>query len=360
MALLHPTRRELIASIPLLATAAAFPLPLLSAALADPPLNFLVIGDWGRDGKAFQHHVARQMARTADQLDSRFVVSTGDNFYRLGVSSKHDGQWKTSFEDIYKADSLQRPWYPVLGNHDYGGSARAQIDRKQVSPRWQMKDYWYVVGGDELTPRRDDVHLFFINTVVWIGKESLPFNLVGADVKKGQQREQKEWLERELGSRKGIKLVFGHHPIYSVGPHGGRRKLDDLDEMLRRHGATAYVCGHDHCLYHISHAGMDYVCSGAGSEVLTGYTGGVDPGCVLAASCGSLPDGLPAPVWNSFLSIAGFAAFTIDAGRVDFRFIDMAGHERHCATLGGPRSAPALGAAPKPQGPRCEGRALQV
>lgn len=318
----------------MLAGSAAFPSALLSALPSEQPINFLVVGDWGRDGKAFQRHVAAQMERTAAGLDSEFIVSTGDNFYTLGVSSKHDGQWRRSFEDIYKAESLQRPWYPVLGNHDYGGSARAQIERKTVSSRWKMKDYWYVVGGDELTPRRDDVHFIFINTVVWIGKEGLPFNLLGSDVKKGQQEEQKRWLDEELSRRKGIKLVFGHHPIYSVGPHGGRPMLQDLDEMLRRHGATAYICGHDHCLYHIRHAGMDYICSGAGSQILTRYTGGITPGCVLKTACDSLESGPPGPVWKSFLSIAGFAAFRIDAGGADVRFIDMAGYERHRARLG--------------------------
>lgn len=332
MALLRPTRRELIAAAPLLLGAAVLPAPARGA--AEPgSLNFLVVGDWGRDGKDFQRHVALQMGLTARDMGSAFTVSTGDNFYLKGVSSKTDRQWRTSFEEIYTAESLQGPWYPVLGNHDYGGDVGAQIRRSDIDRRWRMKDVWY----EEIVPAADghpEVQLLFINTIVWIGKEAFPFKWLGSDIHPGQRMRQKEWLVERL-ARQGprVKLVFGHHPIYSVGPHGGKPKLQDLDSILRAYGVDAYVCGHDHCLYHISRDGMDYICSGAGSQVLTGYTGGVEPGCVLKSACGPGPADATPPVWQAYLSMAGFAAFQVRRDRVDFQFIDMAGHVRHSATL---------------------------
>jgi tartrate-resistant acid phosphatase type 5 len=332
MKLLRPTRRELIAAAPLLLGAAALPPPSSSAADGDA-LNFLVLGDWGRDGKDFQRHVALQMGLTARDRNSAFTVSTGDNFYLKGVSSKTDRQWRTSFEEIYTDESLQRPWYPVLGNHDYGGDAGAQIRRSEIDRRWRMENYWYEVN-EPPKGGRPEVQLLFLNTVVWIGKEAFPFKWLGSDIHPGQQKAQKEWLIGKLG-RAGprVKLVFGHHPIYSVGPHGGKPKLQDLDAILRDYGVNAYVCGHDHCLYHISRDGMDYVCSGAGSQILTGYTGGVAPGCVLKSECGPNPTDPTPPVWHAYLSIAGFAAFQVRGEGVDFQFVDMAGHVRHSVTL---------------------------
>ena len=81
------TRRQLLAAAPLLATPGALRGSPLTPA---QPLNFLVVGDWGRDGEAYQRHVAWHMAKASEATGSRFVVSTGDNFYNLGVSSAND------------------------------------------------------------------------------------------------------------------------------------------------------------------------------------------------------------------------------------------------------------------------------
>ena len=61
-------------------------------------LQFLVVGDWGRNGTQNQQQVANQMNRTAQLADAQFVISTGDNFYESGVANINDSQWKTSFE----------------------------------------------------------------------------------------------------------------------------------------------------------------------------------------------------------------------------------------------------------------------
>src|SRR5262249_10265627 len=73
--------------------------------------------------------------RVAEQLKSRFVVTTGDNFYD-GVTSLHDAHWQESYEAVYHRPSLQIPWYVVLGNHDYQGSVQAQLDYAYLSARW--------------------------------------------------------------------------------------------------------------------------------------------------------------------------------------------------------------------------------
>jgi tartrate-resistant acid phosphatase type 5 len=323
MLTINTTRRQLISSTSLLISAAAIS-PRALAQDVKPELNFLVVGDWGRDGKMYQRQVAVQMDRAASLMRSRFVVSTGDNFYTLGVRSLDDSKWGTSFEDIYyRYPSLQTNWYPVLGNHDYGGNIDAQLGRVGRDSRWQMGGRWYDLSLEH--QGRPDVHLFFIDSVVWKGRESFPFNLVGSKIHRGDQQIQKDWLVDKLSrSDARIKLVFGHHPIYSVGPHGGKMDMRDLDNVLREGGVTAYICGHDHCLYHIRRSGMDYICSGGGSQELTGFTGdrGV-PGCVLRGQCEDL--GTTNPIWYSFLDRAGFAAFSIGQDRVDFRFIDRAG-----------------------------------
>lgn len=297
--------------------------PALS--LTSAPLNFLVVGDWGRNGKEYQIHVAAQMAHEARRTDARFIVTTGDNFYNLGVSSVTDSQWTTSFDNIYKNHWLQRTWYPVLGNHDYGGNVYAQIDRTERCTRWCMPRRWHKVSGS--LHGWSDIDLFFIDTVVWRGRESFPYNLLGSAIKREDQIAQKEWLtEQLLGSEARLKLVFGHHPIHSVGKHGGKMEMDDLDRLLRRAGVTAYVNGHDHCLYHIQSTKMDYICSGGGSQELKAFKGDKKTfGCVLPSDC---PDGTLAagqPQWQSFVDRAGFASFSVSDRGITFKLIDRSG-----------------------------------
>jgi len=325
------TRREL-----LFATAASCASPSMSFAAAPADrlaTDFLVLGDWGRNGEDFQSHVARQMANQAAKRPIRFVVSTGDNFYNLGVNSVHDKKWITSFEEIYRDPELQQRWYPVLGNHDYGGNVYAQIDRTGKCNRWYMPQRWHMLSGSDFGD--PDIDLFFIDTVVWKGRESFPYAFLGSSIAPADQAAQKKWLTHALlDSRAPLKLVFGHHPIFSVGKHGGKSGMADLDQLFRRAGVTAYVNGHDHCLYHITSPGMDYICSGGGSEELRAFTGDRNVfGCVLSTDCpgNMLPEDKPR--WLSFVDRAGFASFTVQNQQVLFRLIDRSGVVFHEHTL---------------------------
>ena len=102
-----------------------------------PPvgLNFVVFGDWGRQGEQDQVEVAAQMASAAKATGAKFIISVGDNFYEDGVASTDDPHWRKSFEEVYQAPSLQVPWYAILGNHDYHGNCEAQIAYSKINPR---------------------------------------------------------------------------------------------------------------------------------------------------------------------------------------------------------------------------------
>jgi tartrate-resistant acid phosphatase type 5 len=64
------------------------------------PLNFLVVGDWGRNGLYNQSLVAEQMGNVGTQLNVSFIISTGDNFYENGLTGPDDEQFSTSFSNI--------------------------------------------------------------------------------------------------------------------------------------------------------------------------------------------------------------------------------------------------------------------
>lgn len=315
-----PTRRELILGGPVIMAATKVG---ASTSLISPSRNmrFLVVGDWGRDGKHYQRHVAAWMKLEMETRGCDFIASTGDNFYEVGVSSSDDPQWKSSYEDVYAAELRALPWYVVAGNHDWGGNIWAQLDRTN-NGGWRMPWMWYDVSGKEFG--RPDVHLFFIDTVSWIGVEGKGFNICGQVLRKKDVADQKKWLAQALSqSQAAIKLVFGHHPIYSVGPHGGKWQLHDLDKMLIGNNVSAYICGHDHCLYHIHTGNMDYVCSGGGSKEMSEYTGGkTQRGCVFDGQCGS-------PRWISYLDRAGFAVIDVERDLLRIKFIDRDGVVAH-------------------------------
>ena len=294
----------------------------------------MIVGDWGRDGAYYQRQVAAAMGQFRR---SQFVVSTGDNFYQHGVGSIRDRKWDTSFQRIYTA--VPQRWYAVLGNHDYAGSVEAQISRTFHDPRWRMPDYWFDLRLDAFG--RPDIHLFFLNTVAWRADEKFPYNFRGSSVSERDHLKQREWLEKRLReSSARVKIAFGHHPIYSIRSDGSYYGLADLDALLLDHGATAYVNGHDHCMYHISApdwrgraAGrMHYICSGAGSQMREVRPACIPHGLASQTACVTKQQlGPRQPFWHAFFTESdsealnlrgGFAVFSIDHDTLAVRFIE--------------------------------------
>jgi tartrate-resistant acid phosphatase type 5 len=157
------TRRHVVLSL-----SAAAALPLDAMARDKGALTFLAVGDWGRDGAFHQQDVADQMGKAAGDLSAKFIVSVGDNFYEDGVTGVDDPMWQTSFENVYKAPSLQVPWYVALGNHDYHGNSQAQIDYSGKSRRWRMPSRWF--SFSQRTPDGAKVDFFVLDTSPLIKK----------------------------------------------------------------------------------------------------------------------------------------------------------------------------------------------
>ena len=51
------------------------------------------------------------MGKVGEKLEVEFIISTGDNFYDNGLTGVNDPAFQQSFTNIYKAPSLQKPWY---------------------------------------------------------------------------------------------------------------------------------------------------------------------------------------------------------------------------------------------------------
>jgi acid phosphatase len=305
------TRRQFVRTL-FVATAQAtaigsmLPRQLFAADAKAGSLNFIVFGDWGRNGEPDQRAVAAQMAVAARAMDAKFIISVGDNFYEDGVQSANDPQWQTSFENVYAAPSLQVPWQAILGNHDYHGHCDAQIAYAKTSPRWNMPARYFVqsMQVDGATP----VDFFYLDTTPMIksyysifNPEKTRDNVMTQDVPK-----QLAWFKSALAaSAAKWKIVIGHHPIYSGGGHGDTAELvETILPLLQQYQVQAYFNGHDHDLQHLQAGKVNLFCSGAGSQ----FRPTVDtPHTKFARAC------------------SGFTAVALSADKLDVRMIDDQG-----------------------------------
>lgn len=233
-------------------------------------LQFIVMGDWGRNGADHQKEVAAQMAKTSEAADIDFIISTGDNIYPKGVASEFDPRWKYSFEDIYQAFSLQKDWYAVLGNHDYGTNPDAEVTYSKISSRWHMPSRYYSKKFSLNGDTTQQVLFVFIDTTPLINNAYRGWHqLANTD-----STAQKVWIEKTLATASPNvkwKIVVGHHPMYTGG---GRTESRDTRAMRRillplceKYKVAAYLAGHEHSLQHIvPQPGVHQFISGAASE----------------------------------------------------------------------------------------------
>jgi acid phosphatase len=233
---------------------------------ASDSLNFLVLSDFGGQGKKVQRDVGIQLGRQASIYKSSFVITCGDNYHQNGISSATDAKWKTEFEDIYSDKSLMIPWYASLGNHDYNGNPEAEIKYSQISKRWHMPARYYF--HNEKINDSTEVLFVHLDTSPFISdyrKNDSIYHVSGQDIKG-----QLQWLDSVLSnSNAHWKIVIGHHPIYSsVEKHGNTKELiDQVLPLLEKYKVQAYFCGHEHFMQYLVDGSLNtFVC---GSAALT-------------------------------------------------------------------------------------------
>jgi 3',5'-cyclic AMP phosphodiesterase CpdA len=229
-------------------------------------LSFIVIGDWGIKGAEAQKPVADQMNIYGKKHNAQFIITTGDNFYPVGVFSITDLHWKESFEDIYNKEVHQLPWYPVLGNHDYGLNPQAEIQYSSISNRWKMPSRYYSVKKN--IGSTNSVMIAFTDTSPFVTGY---YGAAMADLQQQDTAAQLSWLKSTLSASTDTwKIVVGHHPVYSVGSHGNTNELiARFKPLFLATQTNFYLCGHDHNLQHIvlPNESIQYLVSGG-----AGYT----------------------------------------------------------------------------------------
>ncbi|MBS7562929.1 metallophosphoesterase [Mucilaginibacter sp. Bleaf8] len=235
----------------------------------DGALEFAVVGDFGRGGEYYQKDMAANLAKAVTGINASFIISTGDNIYPDGVASVHDPLWNLSFENVFYQYPLHRPWYVVLGNHDYHQNPQAEVDYSQISGRWNMPARYH--SFKQRIGTNAEALFVFIDTNPL---EPSSYNSSYRDelIRQDSTR-QKQWLEKVLSDTSSTvkwKIVIGHHPLYTAG----NRALNKpemrytLEPLFEKYKVNVYISGHEHHLqyYHPPQKFTHHFISGAGSE----------------------------------------------------------------------------------------------
>ncbi|MEI8094459.1 MAG: metallophosphoesterase [Spirochaetales bacterium] len=301
-----PRRTTLLALLWALVSASSCAVP---APVPQPLVRFVAVGDTGT-GEADQALVATAIHTFLSHEKVDFVVLLGDNFYPSGVTSVIDPQWKTKYEDLYGSWGL--PVYAVLGNHDYGGNgagdepakAEYQLAYALYSPTWKMPAHFYR-------------QTFGAGTLVALDTNALRLH---PEASGAQKTAVTGWLATSSTSGlSGWKIVLGHHPYLSNGPHGNASGESPafaafFDEVVAGH-ADLYLAGHDH--------GLQLMAAAAGHPLLVVAGGG---GATLTHVNGSNP--------TLFRRAAlGFAVVEYDATTLKVRLLGTSGEQLATTTL---------------------------
>lgn len=216
------------------------------------PIRVLAFGDFGTSGVG-QRSVARAIAEVDRREPFQFGLTLGDNFYSRGLNSPTHPRWQSDWEDVYGGLGIRI--YAVLGNHDYYDkkSPEAEIARSRLSKTWCMPRRYYTFAAGP-------AQFFAIDTD--------PIEKLHSSVD-----EQMSWLDGALAtSRAPWKIVFGHHPVYTNGEHGGKAGFlpalrQRLLPILKKHKVDVYLTGHEHDLQALKpEGGVRFFISGGGGR----------------------------------------------------------------------------------------------
>jgi 3',5'-cyclic AMP phosphodiesterase CpdA len=219
-----------------------------SAAMAQEPLTFAIIGDSGAPGLA-QRQVANQMKKYRDDRHRfDFALMLGDNVYPDGIGRGLKIHFEEPFQALLGAGVK---FYAALGNHDIRKGTETQINYDKFNMGGQR--YYSFNKGDGL------IEFFALDSTVLAGeakkleeievalleREKMAINADNSITPKEQKRlkklnaeldesrtlikehirsaeDQMVWLKDALSkSRARWKVVFMHHSIYSSATRRG-------------------------------------------------------------------------------------------------------------------------------------------
>jgi hypothetical protein len=234
-------------------------------------LRFGVLADTG-SGSMQQYAVGRALLQQHQERAVSLVLLAGDNIYNGGEFSKIRSNFSLPYYDLLKAGVK---FHACLGNHD----ARADVCGTEKGERCAATSLQPIsneqVNYSEFNMKGQRYYTFTKGNIQFFATETNALNNPNSPTRAAQL----QWLDRELGKSKAkLKIVFGHHAIYSVGHYGNNETLvRDISPILEKHKVPLWIDGHDHN-YQRSNPikGVTYLVSGGGGAGLYPIEGKTD------------------------------------------------------------------------------------
>ncbi len=212
--------------------------------------SFVAIGDIGERGDILEDN-ANTLKRLLVEDSFEVMVVLGDNFYPIGLNvPEHEVDEKIS-EVLSPLYEVMRPLgaenvHAIAGNHDYYAFLAVQkrlffglidiatapygIDsrgnRREATriPEWT---YHYGLPQERLYgPSDRRVQMIFFDSAILLRTKAEKW---GAALKGLHEL----LLRRKQDANVKWRVLFTHHPFYSVGPHGGYSVWDDSVMAVR-------------------------------------------------------------------------------------------------------------------------------
>lgn len=252
-------------------------LPPLRSAAPDR-VRLAVVGDVGR-GTRQQAQVASALRSWCAEAGCDAVLIPGDLLYPRGMEAPDDPRAEDWVAAPYRDAG---PLYLALGNHDYGHGRN--VEKAGWSMDWAARTEGVELPGPAYAVALGDVGgLLVVDT-----NAAFQFDAGPAEA----------FLGERLPALDGWRVVMGHHPFRSNGPHGNAgayegwrglpwlsgRALESLYTSTLCPDADLFLAGHDHNLQILDHCGVQLVVSGAGGAVREVVDRGNDAAFTAAAA----------------------------------------------------------------------------
>ena len=215
-------------------------------------VRFIVFGDSGThysQPRAVRDAIASRHANGVFRYPHDFIVGVGDIAYHNGTYVDFDLRFfdqlsgKGDRADGQHSILLSRPFFPVLGNHEYAQKEHSVPDGFLQSfsnpvpndiPKGQEERYYSFDSGN--------AHFVVVDSMKFQGHTGAALDAMLA------------WLDRDLArTQKKWRIVFYHHAIFAHGPHGtygdihqNRGMRQRLAPIMQKHGVQLAINGHDH------------------------------------------------------------------------------------------------------------------
>jgi hypothetical protein len=245
---------------------------------------------------------ADETASLLDDIEG-VVFTTGDNAYEDGTAR----EFRNCYEPTWGRHRARTR--PSPGNHDYRTAEAAP---------------YYAYFGENAGPPGRGYYSYDLGAWHIV---SLNSNIAAE-----ASSEQERWLRADLAAHPSrCTLAYWHHPVFSSGNHGNRKRMRALWSVLYEFGVDIVVNGHDHHYERFAPQTPDGALDlKRGIRQFIVGTGGTDLYNLRTLRANS-------EVQNS--TTWGVLKLTLRAASYDWEFIPVAGktfHDRGTASCVGP------------------------